>query len=118
MTLISTKESLKKRLGTEKTLLIFFGGDADSVAVHKVAKQMSTDGKLAKSHVPLRVKDLGLLTPTQKSSWAAAEGKYAVSRPGANANRQVISKGSVSKFLSATGKPGKLKILLAFRGNL
>lgn len=118
MTLITTTSQLANQLGSIQTLLILFGGDAATVAIHDVAKTMKADGKLAQRHVPLRVKNLGLLTPAQKRSWSAAEGKYVVLRVNAAAGRDKISHGSVSKFLTVYGKPGKLKILRAFRGRL
>ena len=118
MALILSKAKLAQHLGTDKTLLILFGNEAQTVAVHNKAKQMKADDELAKRHVPLRVKDLGLLTPTQKRTWAAAPSMYVVLRVNAAVGRDIISEGLVTKFITVRNKPGKLKIQRAFRGGL
>jgi hypothetical protein len=118
MALISSKEKLTQHLDTDKTLLILFGSEAQTVAVHNKAKQMKADNELAKRHVPLRVADLGLMTPTQKTTWDAAPGKYVVLRVNATAGRDIISKGLVTKFMTGSDEPGKTNIQLAFRGRL
>ena len=116
MTLISMKERLDRHLGTEKTLLILFGDDELTVAVHARAKELKASDRLEDNFVPLRVKDLTLLTPSQKQNWSASPGRYTVSEPDANAVRQVVVTGPITDLATVQGKPSNLKIKRAFRG--
>ncbi len=118
MTLISCNEELTQHLCTDNILLILFGDDAQTVAVHNKSKKMKDDDDLKKRDVPLRVKDMELLTPAQKRAWTAAPGKYVVLRVNETNDRSIISKGLVEKFITVHNAPGKLKIQRAFRGRL
>lgn len=118
MTLISNKGILTNQLGDINTLLILFGNDDKTIAVHNKAMEMKDDNELMDIHVPLRVEDLSLLTTTQQRDWQAAPGKYIVLRVNETTDRDIISEGQVTKFFTKQNKPGKLKIQLAFNGGL
>jgi hypothetical protein len=118
MTLISSKKDLDDQLGTDKTLLILFGSEVQTIDVYNKAKQMKDNNELDERHVPLRMEDLNILTPTQKQDWTAASGNYVVLRMNKDGVRDIISDGSVTKFFTEQNKPGKTKIQLAFRGRL
>lgn len=117
MTLISKKERLDHHLGTVNTLLILFGDDELTVAVHACAQELKENDRLEDNFIPLRVEDLTLLTLTQKQNWAVSPGRYAVSKPDANAVRQAVVTGPVTDLATVQGKqPSNLKIKRAFRG--
>jgi hypothetical protein len=110
------KERLDRHLGTVNTLLILFGEDELTIAVHARAKELKANDRLEDNFVPLRVKDLTILTPTQKRDWSASPGRYVVTEPDANAVRQAVVTGPIRDLTTVQGNPSNLKIKRAFRG--